>query len=135
MRFRTLTLVALMLLHTGARAQLRSCPEIDMPADSLILQAMGSQLAVHPKTFPRDYTGCAYAWLEVKPKLYSIAWFREGKLVEGMLDDGVLPRVFCNVGQDTGHKAYCRTFEQFWTDSFREQREQGKQGFGATKAP
>jgi hypothetical protein len=124
-----LAVLALPAMHQQVHAEPQStstfptCPPISVPADSLVLKAMGSQLVVYPSAFPRNFSGCAYSWLGNDTQPYSRARFEGGKLVEGIIADPILPPTYCRIGAETDHPEYCEAFRRFWTDAFRDMAE------------
>jgi len=104
----------------------RTCPAIPVPQDSVVIGEENTPLpllVLHPERLPNDFSGCAYAWLAEDAalngaELYSVARFKEGAVVDGLISDSIGPSmVNCAAPNRAAHPALCGSFDQFWRDT------------------
>ena len=103
--------------------------------DSLVIGGNNIEvplLIIHPKSFPANYSGCAYAWMGNDAELYSIARINKGSIAEGLISDYILPSmVYCAAGENKENPSLCESFMQFWGDAIK-QAPAGKSGQSMT---
>lgn len=111
---------------TERGAEPRTCPTIPVPQDSVVIGEENTPLpllVLYPGSLPKDFSGCAYAWLAEDAalngtELYSIARFEKGAVVDGAISDSIGPSmVNCAAMDREAHPALCGSFDQFWRDS------------------
>jgi hypothetical protein len=102
-------------------ADLPLCPRIAIPMGSLVIGGANTEvplLIIYPRSFPANYSGCAYAWMGNDAELYSIARINKGSVAEGVISDYIMPSmVYCPSGESKENPSLCESFKQFWGDA------------------
>lgn len=106
------------------RPQVEGCPYISVPKDSLVIKGNHHlpDAVYWPRSLEKTYTGCVYFW-QGPSRLYSIARFRQGSLVDGVIQDIVdsvfddsdlPPMVYCKAQDHPPESGDCARFSEGW---------------------